>query len=190
MHKFNPENKKKLDSEQRRKLLPPEEVLIKYELAKGDSFADIGCGIGYFTIPAAEMIGKESTAYALDISKEMLKEVAERAQNKNINNITLVNTDEYNLKLPTNSVTYGLMCTVLHEIEDKDRFISEASRIIKENGKLVIIDWEKKETEVGPPISHRFSSEETKELLDRHRLEIIYEDSISDIFYGIIATRI
>ena len=56
-HKFDAKNKHKLDNEKRRELLPPDETLIKLGLHEGDIMADIGCGIGYFTIPASKIAG-------------------------------------------------------------------------------------------------------------------------------------
>ena len=88
-HKFNPNNKKKLDNDWRRENLPPVETLKKLGIKTTDSVADIGCGIGYFTIPAAQMIG-DNSAYALDTSPEMLAEVELRSTAAGIKNIETV----------------------------------------------------------------------------------------------------
>ncbi len=55
-HKFNVKDMQKLDSPERRKILPPEETLIKIGLNKNQIFIDIGCGIGYFSIPASKLL--------------------------------------------------------------------------------------------------------------------------------------
>jgi trans-aconitate methyltransferase len=49
--KFDPKNFKKLDSAERRNIMPPRETLVKLGLRIDDVFVDIGCGTGYFTIP-------------------------------------------------------------------------------------------------------------------------------------------
>jgi len=46
-HKFDIHQKKKLDSAERKKLLPPEETLKRFNFSIGDVIADIGCGTGY-----------------------------------------------------------------------------------------------------------------------------------------------
>ena len=56
MHKFNPLNKTKLDNEWRREILPPVKVLESLMLENNDIVADIGYGIGYFTIPVNQAI--------------------------------------------------------------------------------------------------------------------------------------
>ena len=74
-HKFDAKNKHKLDNEKRRELLPPEQTLINLGLHEGDVMADIGCGIGYFTIPASKIVGDSGKIFAMDILPEMLQDV-------------------------------------------------------------------------------------------------------------------
>ena len=56
-------------------MLPPEKVLLLTGLKEGDIFLDIGAGIGYFAIPAAEITGESGKVIAADISPEMLDEL-------------------------------------------------------------------------------------------------------------------
>ena len=74
-HKFNPASMHKLDNSGRREMLPPEKVLLLTGLKEGDIFLDIGAGIGYFAIPAAEITGESGKVIAADISPEMLDEL-------------------------------------------------------------------------------------------------------------------
>ena len=74
-HKFNKLDKKKLDNPKKRELIPPYKILEMIELEEGDKIADVGAGIGYFTIPASEIVGKKGMVYALDIELEMIEEI-------------------------------------------------------------------------------------------------------------------
>ncbi|WP_026394156.1 class I SAM-dependent methyltransferase [Acetobacterium malicum] len=187
-HKFNPNNKKKLDNEWRRENLPPVETLEKLGLKPDDVFADIGSGIGYFTIPAAKLIGNNS-AYALDTSPEMLAEVELRSKAAGLNNIKIVKTEELDLMIPDESVSFGLMVNVIHEIVDKNQFLEESSRIIKPGGKLAIIDWEKGETEMGPPVDHRISSNELTAMLKEIDFECQETMTFTENFYGLVFSK-
>ena len=187
-HKFNPINKNKLDNEWRRENLPPVETLEKLGLQGTDVFADIGCGIGYFTIPAAELIGNNS-AYALDTSPEMLEEVELRSKAAGLNNIKTVKTAELDLLIPDETVSFALLVNVIHEIVDKNQFLEEISRIIKPGGRLAIIDWEKSETEMGPPIDHRIAKDDVIAMLEEigfHRQET---QSFTENFYGLVMVK-
>ena len=83
-HKFDAKSKHKLDNHQRRELLPPERTLLLMGLREGDVMADIGCGIGYFTVPAADIVGNSGKVYGLDVSEEMLGDVEKIIEEKNI----------------------------------------------------------------------------------------------------------
>ena len=188
-HKFDKNNRHKLDNEKRHKVMPPFRTLEMLGFVGGVDMADIGCGIGYFSIPAAEIAGDSSKIYALDVSVEMLDEVEKRALEAGLSNIRNIKVDEYDLKLGAQSVGFAILSNVLHEIEDKKRYVSEISRIIQNGGKLAIIEWEKIDGESGPPIEHRISYEEVSELLLENEFQNFIKFSIGQDFYGITAIK-
>lgn len=188
-HKFNPDHKSKLDNEWRRQLMPPTETLKKLGLAAEDSVADVGSGIGYFSIPAAEIIDHKNPVYALDISHEMLQTVEENAQRAGVENVITMQTGEYDLKLPDEAVSFVLAVNIIHEVEDHSRFLREIKRILLKQGRLAIIDWEKKPMSMGPPIAHRISAEEMLALLRENDFMIIDQQVIGEMFYTLQARR-
>ncbi|MDR3583982.1 MAG: methyltransferase domain-containing protein [Desulfosporosinus sp.] len=189
VHKFNPANKKKLDDPWRRENLPPIPTLEKLGLISGDTMADLGCGIGYFTIPAAEIVRESYKVFALDTSEEMLAEVEKRAVLAGLSNVVTVKTEEYDLMLPNESVSFALMVNVLHEIENKEKFLQEAHRLLKSTGKIAVVDWEKKLTEFGPPIDHRISIDEVRDMLERIGYKLIKDMQLAEVFYGLVAVK-
>ncbi|OCL27390.1 methyltransferase [Orenia metallireducens] len=190
VHKFDPKNKHKLDNPQRREVMPPKETLERLMLLEGDKVADIGCGIGYFTIPASKIVGKNGRIYAIDTSKEMLAYLNEEIQDNKIENIELIEAGEYDAKLKDNSLDFILISYVIHEIEDKDKFLENYLHKLKSRGKLAIIEWKKVESESGPPFEHRVGLEELSKLLTAHNIGIIKEIELSDNHYGIIAKKV
>lgn len=188
-HKFDPKNKSKLDSEWRRSNLPPLPVLEKMGLCSDDILADIGCGIGYFTVPAAQIVNPEHSIYALDKLEEMLAETQERASAANAANIITVHTDDYDLKLPDESVTFALLVNVFHEIDNKERFLSEIRRILSKGGRIAVIDWEKEITEKGPPVEDRVAKEETASLLNLSGFPVTGTMQFAGMLYGLIAVK-
>jgi ubiquinone/menaquinone biosynthesis C-methylase UbiE len=189
-HKFDPANINRLDNEWRRQNLPPLPTLEKLGLSSTDIVSDIGCGIGYFTIPAAGMLDSENKVYALDTSDQMLEEVKKRMSAAGVSNIVTIKTSEYDLKLPDESVTFALMVNVLHEIEDKAQFITEVRRILKAEGKIAIIEWEKENMEMGPPKDHRIGKDETAALLRSFGLIADGAIQLASEFYGLVAVKV
>lgn len=189
-HEFDVKNKKKLDSPKRREMLPTRTVLDKIGLNKGEKFADIGCGIGYFSIPAADVIGPKGIVYALDVQKEMIEELDKKIAENGIENIRTVITGKYNFKLEDDSVSYAFICTVLHEIDDGIAFINETKRILAEGGKIAIVEWMRAESDWGPPVSHRLGSNHVKTLLHDAGFKKIEYVELNEHFYIVTGTLI
>ena len=63
----------------RRFLQKPERILQDI-VRPGDACLDVGCGIGYFTIPMAGMVGPSGSVTAVDLQPEMLAGVRRRAK--------------------------------------------------------------------------------------------------------------
>ena len=189
-HKFDPINLNKLDNEWRRQNLPPLATLEKLGLNSADIAADIGCGIGYFTIPAAGIVSSANSVFALDTSDQMLDEVKKRISAAGITNIVAIKTSEYDLKLPDESITFALLVNVFHEIEDKVQFMAEVKRILKPKGKIAIIEWEKANMEIGPPIEHRIGKDETGAILKSLGIRAGVTIKLTDIFYGLVGIKI
>ncbi|MBL4931767.1 class I SAM-dependent methyltransferase [Clostridium paridis] len=188
-HKFDVKNKHKLDNEERRKMLPPEKTLTSLGLHEGDIVADIGCGIGYFSIPAAEIVGKNGKVFALDILSEMLQEVEIKIKENNIFNIETILTEENNLKLEEGKITFAFIANVLHETEELERFLGEVKKIISIKGKIAIVDWQKIKSEFGPPVDHRLDKLELINILAKSGFSDISNIDIGDNFYGITAVK-
>lgn len=187
-HKFDIKSSAKLDNQERRKRLPPDEILHKFGISQGDIVADVGCGIGYFTIPASTIVGTDGKIFAMDISDEMLVHTQEKAQQAGAANIETIKISEHDILLPESSVNVGVIFFVLHEAQEPRRFLTELNRIIKPGGKLAIIDWEKREMTQGPPAAHRVSNEEATLLLQQTGFSVTTVD-VGEDFYGLLGIK-
>jgi len=72
-----------------------------------------------------------------------------------VTNVVTINTEEYDLELPYDSITFVLLVNVLHEIDDRKRFIGEIKRIFKPDGRLAVVEWKKENIEIGPSAGHQ-----------------------------------
>lgn len=188
-HKFKPINKQKLDNEWRRENLPPKSVLEELGLIPDDIVADIGCGIGYFTLPAARIVGPNNKVYALDTSEEMLEEVKRRTEEAGLSNINMFKTNEYDIKIASESVSFVIVVNVLHEIDDKLLFMKEIKRVLKYSGRVALIEWDKKPMSMGPSIDHRLSKEEAEQIFNTVGFSVKKNLYFSDSFYGMVAVK-
>jgi ubiquinone/menaquinone biosynthesis C-methylase UbiE len=186
-HKFDPKDSWKLDNPERIKMLPPDETLKKLGLKGGDIIADIGCGNGYFAIPALKIVGPAGRVYAVDTSDEMLEQLRQRLSETQFQNIIITRGGEHDPGLEDESITFVLMSNVLHEIEDRVLFLKRIKKALKRGGKLAVIDWQKKQTSLGPPVEHRLDSEYVAQLLQERGFQILSVKDIHGEVYAITA---
>lgn len=188
-YKFNPEKKDKLDSDDRKKAMPPKSTLKNMLVRENIAFLDIGAGTGYFSIPATQIVGQQGKVYAVDTSNEMLEELKERVEQRDIENIELIKGKDYDTDIQDKTVDYIFLSNVLHEVEDKILFLSNYLDKLRPEGKLGIIEFKKIQAPKGPPIEHKISKKQLKEYLNELDIEIIKEVGINDIQYGLVGKK-
>lgn len=156
-HKFDLLNSGILDSPERIAVLNPGSILDKVGVGRETVLADLGCGTGYFTIPASLRVKK---VFAIDVQKGMLDIVRQKIKKQNLTNIEPVLSEEASIPLPDNSVDVLFMANVFHELEDRISILNEGKRILCGNGILVIVDWKKMEMDFGPPVEELLTEED------------------------------
>lgn len=170
--------------------LKSEDVISKIDLVEGMNVADLGCGnLGYFIIPIAKLIGKEGTAYAVDILKAALEGVRSKAKLEGLTNVETVwaNLEKPGATpIPANSLDLALLVNVLFQNKDKLAILKESVRLLKKGGKLVIIDWKKTGTPFGPEVNLRVGANEIKELAKKLELILQEETEFGNYFWGLI----
>lgn len=107
------------------------------QLAPRARYADLGIGDGLLTLMLAEVA---THVTAVDISAEMLAQLAARAKQKNIANIELVQSDIEDLPLPDSSHDVVVASQALHHARAPARCLAEARRILVRGGRLLVID--------------------------------------------------
>ncbi len=139
-------------------------VFNELKLVKGQSFLDIGCGSGDYSLHASKIIGDSGRVYAIDKWEELINNLTQRAISNGLKNIKGKVADISVDKLPfeDSSIDVCFIATVLHTIDISKygkNIFSEISRVLKPNGRLAIIEC-KKDNNFGPPKHLRLSPEE------------------------------
>jgi len=187
-HKFDPANMSRLDNPERKKLLPPREILLDFGIKSGDIILDIGAGSGYFALPAATIAGQDGKIIAADTSQVMLDELKCRQTETAIENIETILSTEYEISLPNHTVDFALIALVLHEIENKPRLLKMIFTKLKRTGKIAIVEWEKKNTLIGPPQDDRISLEETRALVEELGYSVTMTKTYGNTYFSILAS--
>jgi ubiquinone/menaquinone biosynthesis C-methylase UbiE len=162
-----------LNNEDRREWQNPEKILISIGLKKGYTFIDIGCGEGFFSIPAAKIVGSKGTVFGVDINDHSINKLNNLAEKNSLNNLILkVGKAEDSILCDRcgDIVFFGID---LHDFHDPMKVLVNAKRMMKPSGTLVDLDWKKVPMEIGPPMRIRFSKEKAIELIQKTGFRII-----------------
>jgi ubiquinone/menaquinone biosynthesis C-methylase UbiE len=186
-HKFDPSRKEMLDSPDRMKWQNPDSILKAFGVEEGMTLADVGCGTGFFSVPAARMVGAHGRVYGVDMQEEMLWSLQARLLKEGIENVLPILSTEEVIPLPSSSIDAVLLVNTLHELVG-DATLLEIIRILRPEGFLAAVDWKKEPMEMGPPLEHRLSvGEAVKSLADRGLLAMDVE--VGPLHYGLKAQR-
>lgn len=161
-HRFNPDHSETLESPERLRALSPDRLLRHLGLRRGMVFADVGAGTGFFSLPAAELVGPEGRVYALDAEPRMLELLRAKAPPGWLDP-RLCPPDR--LPLGGSVADMVFSCFVLHEVEDPVLFLGEMSRVAKPRVPVVVMEWAKRRQPEGPPLDHRIHHHRAEALL-------------------------
>jgi arsenite methyltransferase len=158
MHKLHQDPKAyitMLDDPKRDEYQKPHEVITALKLKEGEVIADIGAGSGYFTFRLARHVGDAGRVYAVDVSPEMIVHLNRRIRDLNLKNVVTILAAPDDPLLADACVNRFFICDTWHHIEDRDRYLARLKRMLKPGGEVVMVDFKKAETPVGPPMEMR-----------------------------------
>jgi len=117
----------------------PEKILSPY-LSEGMTAIDIGCGMGYFSIGMANIVGESGKIISVDLQQKMLDTLGKRAQEAGIaSRITTFLCDDKSIGI-NEEVDFALTFWMVHETPDEHNFIKQVHTILKSSGKLLIAE--------------------------------------------------
>jgi ubiquinone/menaquinone biosynthesis C-methylase UbiE len=149
----------------RRKWHDPETTLKNTGLRPGMVFMDIGCGYGFFAIPAAELVGEKGRVYAVDIDDSAIDRLKRKAAEKGLRNLTATVGAAEETVFCDECADMVFYSIVLHDFRDPAKVLRNAKKMLKPSGTLVNLDWKKKPMLFGPPVHIRFSEEQASNLI-------------------------
>jgi ubiquinone/menaquinone biosynthesis C-methylase UbiE len=144
------------DETERRTWQNPEEILMGIGLKAGHTFIDIGCGEGFFSLPAARIVGPTGRVYAIDSSSESMDLLKQKAAAEGLNNISLTVQEAETSIVCQGCADFIFMGIVLHDFHDPHKVLLNAHQMLKPTGKLINLDWKKEPMKLGPPLEKRF----------------------------------
>lgn len=171
---FDVSNRAMLLNPERAEWTRPAELFAALGVVSGMKVADLGCGPGYFALQLAALVGDEGRIFVIDDSAEILATLADGARDLGLTDrIEPHHTDLRETGLPDNGLDLALCIFVYHEIDDRDRLLTEFTRITRPGGTVAIVDWRKGgDPDLGPPDGERLTAEEMLDPMEHARLTV------------------
>ena len=128
-----------MGSKARRWLMNPIKTLQGAGIQPGQTVLEVGWGTGFFTIPAAKLIGDQGCLVAMDALSEYTKRVSKKVQAAGLENVRVIKRDALDTGLDTASIDKVLLFGVIpFPFLPLNRLLPEMHRILKTQGTLAV----------------------------------------------------
>jgi SAM-dependent methyltransferase len=150
--------------------------LLRFQ--KGMVVADVGAGSGYYSSRIAEKVGPTGKVYANDIQPEMIQILKRQMRLRQVTNVEPVLGTEQDPKLPAACCDLILMVDVYHEFSHPVEMLRKLRESLKDDGRLVLLEYRKEDPYVPIRPEHKMSLKEAKLEVEGEgfRLEKVMED--------------
>src|SRR3989339_566168 len=123
----------------------PIKNLRAFGLREDNVVADLGAGTGFYSV-AAGHIGGRGKVYAIGIVKDFLETIKNKVHDAHLKNVEILWGDIEKLggtKLRDGIIDAAIASNVLFQVSNKENFIQETKRILKQKGRVLLIDSSK-----------------------------------------------
>lgn len=138
----------------------PDEVVRALHLRAGQTACDIGAGPGYFALRLGRALAPDGRVFAVDVEPKILDALRDRISKAGTRNVTPVLGLGDDPLLPAAACDLILIVDTYHHLHDGAAYLRRLRAALRPGGHLVNIDFHKRATPLGPPLSHRLAREE------------------------------
>ncbi len=123
-----------------RRLLHDRRRILAPHVRPGTTVADIGCGMGYFTLGLAELVGPAGKVIAVDVQQRQLDATGRRCERAGLRDrVELVLARPPGLRLGT-EIDFALTFWVLHEVDSLERFVADVAAALAPGGRWLVAE--------------------------------------------------
>jgi demethylmenaquinone methyltransferase/2-methoxy-6-polyprenyl-1,4-benzoquinol methylase len=120
-------------------LMNPVKTLRGADIEPGQMVLEVGCGTGFFTIPAAKLIGDQGSLVAMDPSSGFIEQVSKKVHKADLKNVRVVRRDALDTRLDQASIDKVLLFGVIpFPLLPLNRLLPEMHRVLKPEGTLAV----------------------------------------------------
>ena len=135
-------------------------LLAALKIKPGQVVCDLGCGNGFYALPLAKLATNEGLVYAVDIQREMLEMLAERAKDQGVSNIRTLLGTPVDPQLPAGRLDLVLLVDVYHELSNPEEMLAAIRRSLRPTGRMVLVEFRLEDPNVPIKLLHKMSKQQ------------------------------
>jgi len=178
-----------VDDPDRLRWQDPKEILSTIGLRDGMTFVDVGCGEGYFAIPAARRVRNFGRVFAVDVNAGSVEALRVRAEREGLGNIVAEAGEAETTRFCDGCADIVFFGIDLHDFRDPVAVLRNAKLMLGPTGRVADLDWKDEPMDIGPPQGKRFSVAKAGRLIESVGLRVYDVQDAGPYHYLIIAGR-
>jgi len=126
-----------------RKLFQNPDKILSPWVREGMTVLDVGCAMGFFTLPLAKMVGPSGKVVCIDLQEKMIRVLSRRVQKAGLIDridARICPSDSLGLADLEGQIDFALLMAVVHEVPDPDRLFAEIGPVLKPTGRLLLAE--------------------------------------------------
>lgn len=126
-----------------RRLIEPPERLLGPFVRPGMTVVEPGCGMGYFSLPLARMVGPTGKVIAVDLQEKMIAGLKRRARRAGLDDRIVARVSsptDLGLGPFAGTADFAVALHVVHEVPDQRRFLEQMQAVLRPGGSFLVVE--------------------------------------------------
>lgn len=126
-----------------RRILEPPKKLLAPLVKPGMTVLEPGCGMGFFSLPLAELVGSEGRVLCIDVEPRAVERLARRARRARLDDRIIAQAcGPRSLGLDEHQGQVDLVVVIhtMHELEDLPGFLDQVHALLAPGGRMLVVE--------------------------------------------------
>ncbi len=167
----------------------PDRVMGLLAIREGESVADVGAGMGYFSNSLSKFVGETGKVYAVETDPRLVEYLEREKSGHLFDNTVVVRATETDLGLPTGTLDLVLTVNTWHRFGDRSTAREAVRRALKPGGRFVVVDWHLGDIPIAPPVEQRLDPATLIAEMERDGWTVTTNSRLLKYQYLLIFTR-
>lgn len=159
------------DSRQREE--EPAKLLAALGVERGMTVCDLGCGNGFYTLPLAAEVAPDGRVLAVDIQREMLQLLNDRAKARSVRGIRTIRGRVDDPRLPLEAIDLVLMVDVYHEFSHPEEMLAGVHASLKPTGRVALVEFRAEDPDVPIKPLHKMTQTQCLKEFEANRFKLV-----------------